>query len=87
MAIPSARVQVLSDDGTFSLPWRRWAQELTGGTSGGVTPEEFTALEALVTLVEAQAAAALADALAAQQVAATAEIIALVALGDGRPFP
>ena len=74
--IPSARVIVLKDDGTLSLPWRLWAQGLTssGGGGGGVTAAEFAALEALV--VAAQAAISTAKAAARAGGATSTKVIA-----------
>lgn len=81
--IPSARVPFLGEDGTLSLPWRRWAQSLTSSASGStVTPAEFQALSDLVTVVQANAATALATAQSAALVAEAAELLSLVDLSS-----
>jgi len=75
--LPATTVKVLGTDGAFSLPWRRYFQNLAGatnGNSGDLTAIEQDIKNVQVTVAQAKstAGAALSEAQAASNVAAEA---------------
>jgi hypothetical protein len=70
VSLPNAKIRVLQPDGTFSLPWRLYFQNMFNRTGGSSDEIAQIIAELVAAVVAAQAAAEAAEEAAAEAVAA-----------------